>query len=140
MPSSSTARHQRPDKSDVEHGSHAEQLVGYHLEPATQCGLPSIPAQLWDRQFDQIGRPLEILGGQRMVDRFGRLAVLLVPDARPPMQLRNGGWLLVQQVRLQNVGKEPVIAIPMAMIIKRYQEQVASFERREPGSVRRPVR
>jgi hypothetical protein len=59
-----------------------------------------------------------------MVDRLGLVAVLLVPDARPLVQLRNVVALLVQQVRLQNVRKQLVLAIPLAAVIERNQKQV----------------
>ena len=36
--------------------------------------------------------------------------------------------LRLQQVRLENFGEEVVIAIPLALIIKRDDEQVAAFQ------------
>ena len=68
-----------------------------------------------------------------MADRLGRLAVLLVPLARPPVQARNVVGLLVQQVRVQDVGEELVIAIPPAAVIERDQEQVPPLQRRQRG-------
>ena len=85
------ASQQRPGIPDAEHGPDPDQLVGKRLEPATQRGLLPAPAHGRDRQLDQVRRPLEVLGGQRVADRLGRLAVLLVPRARPPVQLRNVG-------------------------------------------------
>ena len=68
-----------------------------------------------------------------MADRLGRLAVLLVPRARPPVQLRNVVGPLVQQVRLQNVREEVVVAVPLAAVVERDQEQVPSIQRLEHG-------
>ena len=68
-----------------------------------------------------------------MPDRLGRLAVLLVPHARAPVQARNVVGLLVPQVRLQDVREELVIAIPPAAVIKRNQEQVLSLQRHQLG-------
>ena len=68
-----------------------------------------------------------------MVDCLGLVAVLLVPDARPPVQLRNVVGLLVQQVRLQNVGKQLMVAIPLPAVIERDEEQVVLLECSELG-------
>ena len=82
------ARQQRPDEPDAEHRPDPDHLVGQRLEPAD---APSASCRLLahgrDRQLDQVRRPLEVLGGQRVADRLGRLAVLLVPRARPPVQV-----------------------------------------------------
>ena len=68
-----------------------------------------------------------------MADRLGRLAVLLVPRARPPVQIRNVVGLLVQQVRLQHVREELVVAVPLAAVVERDQEQVPSIKSLEHG-------
>ena len=68
-----------------------------------------------------------------MVDRLGLVAILLVPDARPPVQLRDLVGLLVEQVRLQYVRKQAVVAIPLATIIERGEEQVPLFQRSQLG-------
>ena len=41
--------------------------------------------------------------------------------------------LLVQQARSQHVGKEMVVAIPLAAVVERDQEQVPSIERLQHG-------
>ena len=53
---------------------------------------------------------------------------LLVPDARPPMQLRNEVGLLVLQTREEYVGEQVMVAIPLALIVERHQEQISSLE------------
>ena len=57
-----------------------------------------------------------------MSDRLGRLAVLLIPRARPPVQIRNVVGLLVEQVRLQHIREELVVAVPLATVVERDQE------------------
>jgi hypothetical protein len=57
-----------------------------------------------------------------MVDRLELITVLLVPDARPSVQPRNVVGPLVEQVRLQHIRKQLVIAIPLAAIIQRNQK------------------
>ena len=87
-----------------------------------------MPAGLRDRQLDQVRRSREVLRGHRVADRLGRLAVLLVPDARPSVQIGNVVGLLVQQVRLQHVGEEVVVAVPAAAVVEGHQEQVSPLQ------------
>ena len=57
-------------------------------------------------------------------------AVLLVPLARPPVQLRRRrSGRSSQQARLEHVGEQMVIAIPLAPVVERDEEQVPSIER-----------
>ena len=101
-------------------------------QPRSVASCRSLPHRR-DRQLDQVRRPLEILAGQRVADRLGPLAVLLVPVARPPVQLGDVVGLLVQQARPQHVGEEMVIAIPLAAVVERDQEQVPSLQRLQHG-------
>ena len=86
-----------------------------------------------DRELDQVRRPLEVLAGQRVADGLGPLAVLLVPLARPPVQLRDAVGLLVEQARPQHVGEQVVVAIPLAPVVERDEEQVRPIERLQHG-------
>ena len=86
-----------------------------------------------DRQLDQVRRAPEIFGGQRVADGLGRLAVLLVPRARPPVQVRDLAGPLVEQPRLQHVAEQVVVAVPPAAVIQRDQEQVPPVQRRQHG-------
>ena len=79
------------------------------------------------------GRSLEILGGQRVADGQGLLAVALVPRARPPVQVRHLPGLLVEQARMQHVSKELVVAVPPAAVVEREQEQVPPVQRLKHG-------
>ena len=65
---------------------------------------------------------------QRVTDRVGPQTVLLVPLARPPVQGGQLIGLLLEQVRLQDVGEEVVIAIPLTLVIERDDEQVAALQ------------
>ena len=127
------AHQQYPGIVKAEHGPDVEQLVGEHLEPATHRGLVSAPAHRWDRQLDQVRRSPEILGGQRVTDGHGLLAVLLVPNARPPVQVRHIVGLLVRQARLQHVCEQMVVAIPPLAVVERDQEQVPAIQRLQHG-------
>ena len=101
-------------------------------QPWTVGLLPG-PAHGGDGQLDQVGRPPEIPGGQRVPDRRRLLAVALEPGARPPVQFRDLAGLLVQQVRLQHVGEQVVVAVPAAAVVERDHEQVAPVQRLQHG-------
>ena len=85
------------------------------------------------RQLDQVRGSVEVAAGHRVADRLGRVAVLLVPETRPPVQIGNVVGLLVQQACSQHVGKQMVIAVPVASIVERDQEQIPSLDRLERG-------
>ncbi len=108
-------------------------------QPRT-VGLLPAPAHGRDGQLDQVRRALEVPGGQRVADRLGRLAVALVPGARPPVQVGHVAGLLVREVRLQDVGEEVVVAIPLAVVVERDHEQVGPLQRLQHGLARRPGR
>ena len=74
----------------------------------------------------------EILGGQRVADRIGRRAMLLVPRARAPVQRGDQLGLLRPQMRGEHVGKEVVIAIPVTPVVQRNDKEVAALERLQP--------
>src|SRR5690348_7415412 len=112
------AYQQDPGKLSTEHRPGLDHVVGEHLEPATQPGLLPGPAHCRDRELDQVRRSLEIPGSQRVADGHGLLAVLLVPRARPPVQVRHLARLLVEQARLQHVSEQMVVSIPPAAVIE----------------------
>jgi hypothetical protein len=63
-----------------------------------------------------------------VTDRIGRQLVLLVPLARPPVQGRDLIGLLLHQVCVQNIREQTVVAIPLALVIERHDEQAASLQ------------
>ena len=68
-------------------GPPLDHVVGKLVDPLAQRGLLPVAAQLGDRQLDQVGRPLDVAGGQRVPDRRHRLPGLVVPAAGAPVQL-----------------------------------------------------
>src|SRR5688500_430780 len=113
---------------NAEHGPAVEQLVGKRPQPAKQRGVLSAPAYGWPCPLDQICRARETLGGERVADRIGRRAMLLVPRAGAPVQSRYQIGLLHPQMRSEHVGKEVVIAIPVAPVIQRNDKEVAALQ------------
>src|SRR4051812_11826848 len=100
-------------------GPAVNQLVGERLQPAKQHGLLSTPEHCWYCRLEQVRSALEILGGQRVADCIGRRTTTLEPLAGAAMQRSYLTGLLRDQMRMENFGKEVVIAIPVPLIIQR---------------------
>ena len=66
-------------------------------------------------------------------DGHGPLVLALVPGARPPVQVPHLVGPLVEQARLQHVGEEVVVAIPLAAVVERDEEQVRPVQRLQRG-------
>ena len=124
---------ERPGVGVAQHGPDAEQLVGERLEPPPQRGLLPILASRRDRKLHQVRRPRNVPARHRVADGLGAVAVLLVPLACPTVQLGRQLGLLVQEARPQDVGEELVVAVPLAPVVERDEEQVASIERLQHG-------
>src|ERR671916_511582 len=58
--------------------------------------------------------------------------MLLVPGARAPVQRSDQLGLLRPQMRSEYVGKEVVIAIPLAPIVQRNDKEVAALKGLQP--------
>ena len=123
-----TSSHEGADISHRQHRSDLEQLAGKRLEPPAQGGLLSSLPHRRVRELHQVRRPLEVLSGQRVADGFGPIAVLLIPLGGPPVQVGGGVGLLVQQARLEHVGEQVVIPIPVATVVERDQEEVPAIQ------------
>ena len=72
--------------------------------------------------------PLDVVAGHGVGDRLGRVAVPLVPVARPPVQLADPLGLLVEQPGPEHVGEEVVVAVPVPAIVERDEEEVRPIE------------
>ncbi len=63
-----------------------------------------------------------------MADRLGRVTVLLVPRTRAHVKCGSLVGSALEQVRLQNIREESVIAVPLAYVVERDDEKVSLFE------------
>ncbi len=63
----------------------------------------------------------------RLGHRVGHRTMMLVPLAGAPVQSRYQIALLLHQMRGENLGKEMVVAIPVALVIQRNYKEVASL-------------
>ena len=67
------------------------------------------------------------MGGQRIADRRGLLSLFGIPFTGPLLQ---GGNLIGQfllQIGAQDIGKEVMVAKPLALVIERHEKEVAPF-------------
>ena len=117
-----------PTRSMVKHRPAAEELVGQSREPPASGRLLAGLEHGRRGQLDELGGALDVVAGHRVGDRLGRVAVRLVPVARPPMQLVDPVGLLVEQPCPQHVGEQVVVAVPEAAIVERDEEQVRPIE------------
>jgi hypothetical protein len=128
-----TAREEHSRIGVAEHRPAAEHLVGQRGEPTTEHALLSTIAQRWPGELDELGRAREITGSEGVVDGVRTLTVLLIPVARPSVQLLYVVGRLLRQTRAKHVRKEVVVAIPLTAVVQRDDEQVPSFERLQLG-------
>ena len=133
------AGHQPADEADREHRPHPNHLVGDDVDPATDRGVLPVPPQRRDGQFDQVGCPLDVPGRQRMADRRRRLPVLVVPVAGAAMQVSDLVGSLVEEVGPQHVREQVVVAVPVAAVVERDQEQVGAVQRLQGGLAAGPT-
>ena len=122
------AGHQRSDEADREDRPPPNDSVGQDIEPAADDGLLPVPLQVRDGQLDQIGGPLDVPGSQGVPDRRRRLTVLVVPAAGPAMQIGDFLGPLIEQAGLQHVREQVVVAVPVAPVVQRDQEQVRAVQ------------
>ena len=117
-----------PTRVMLSTGRSANSPSGSLLEPAAQRRLLAGPLHLRRRQLDETRGPFEVLAGQRVTDRLGAVAVLLVPGAGATVELADQLGLLVQQVGAQDVGEEMVVPVPDPPVVERDEEHVGAVE------------
>ena len=122
---------QRADEREGKHRPDPHHLVGKRANPPGEFGLPPFPPHHRHRELHQVPGAVVVLAGQGMTDRLRRVAVGREPAAGPPVQFGHLVAAFVEQVRLQDVGEQVVVAIPLSPVVERDQEQVRPFERHQ---------
>ena len=120
-----------PGVAVAQHGPCPDQLVGERLQPPTEGRLLPVAGRRRHRELDEVRGSREVLAGHRVADRLGAFAVLLVPLGRAPMELRDVLGPLIAQARLEHVGEQMVVAIPLPPVVQGDEEQVPPLERLE---------
>src|SRR5262249_13199302 len=78
--------------------------------------------------FDEIERPIPIMCGKRVLDRFLLQVVLVTPLTRLDLQLTNGAGLFLLEFQAQKIREEMVITKPLPTIIQANQKQVGTLQ------------
>ena len=81
-----------------------------------------------DGRPHQIGRPVAVAGGQGMAYRGRRVARRLVPRAGPPVQLLHDLRLPPAHLPAQQVPKEVVVAVALAVGVERHEQEVGALK------------
>ena len=118
------AGHESADECDREHGAVADGVVGQFLGPLTEEVLAPLTTQRPEVQLDEVACPHDVSAGQRVPDRGLGLSCLGVPAGGLTMQPWEIAWPLVEQVRVQDVSEEVVVAVPAPVAVERDEEQV----------------
>ena len=112
----------------------ANSLQRQQLEPADERGLLALLLHGRHRDQDHFGRPVEGRGVDRVADRLRGVAVSFEPVARSQVQLVDVLGQLVEQPGAQHLGEEVVIAVPLAVVVERHEEEVRPVQRLEGGA------
>ena len=131
---------QGSDEGDGEDRAGPYQLVGQGLHPPGEIGFAPFAPHPRHGEFHQIGGAAGVVAGQRVADRGQRVVIRLEPGAGPSMQLGDLVRPLVEQVRLQHIGEQVVVAIPLPPVVERDEEEVGPLERDQRGLATRCVR
>ena len=122
--------HQHVSVEDAEHRAAPDGGVGQFLQPTEQHRFLPVAADRRRGQLHQVGRVVEVLGGQGVPYRLLGQVVALVPPAGALVQQRNLVGLLAEQARSQHVGEQVVVAVPLPAIVQGDEEQVGALQGR----------
>ena len=130
---------QRADETDGEHRPDAHHLVGQRLHPPGELGLRALTLHRRQSQLHQLGGPVEVLGGQGVLDGAWRIAVGRQPVGGPAVHRCHAVRILATQVRAQHVGEQLVVPVPLASVVQWDEEQVGPLQlTQHRGSVGSP--
>ncbi len=109
--------------------SSIKQIGGQLRQPASQCSILAIQCHGRRNALDHVGRALEVLGGQGVLNRLAGQPLLLEPHACPPVQLGDGrGGQAARKPLAQHLGEQLMVAIPVSLLIKWDEEQIGSLK------------
>jgi hypothetical protein len=98
-------------------------------QPTEQGGQLATHLHARAMPVHQACRTLKILGQEGVINCLSKQAVRFEPGACPPVErLDLGQTDFASQAVAQEVGKEVMIAIPVAPAVKRHQKEIGMFE------------
>ena len=83
---------------------------------------------------DEPDRCIDLAGGECVADGRVRLSLLGEPFVRALVELGDEPGLALRELGAEQVGEELVIAVPLAAIVERNQEEVRALEFRQARS------
>ena len=116
-----------PARLRTEHRPDAQHACGQLLDPAQPGRRLEGVLHARPRLLGQLRRALEIVGRYGVLKRFGRITIGLIPVAGTPVIIPHVRSRLLQPLA-QQIRKQPVIAVPLPIVIQRDDEQVRAFE------------
>lgn len=77
---------------------------------------------------NELDRPGDVTSGEGMTDRLVRRSGQPIPGARALVQGRDDVRLSPDQLTAEHLREEMVIAVPLALVVKRHEEEVLALE------------
>ena len=77
---------------------------------------------------DEVGRLVDVARADRVADGVVDRALGQVPGGRPPVQLGHVVRRREGQLVLQQLAEEVVVAVPLAAVVERHEEEVGALQ------------
>ncbi len=121
-----------PAQLHAQQGTRVNHLCGQLLDPA-QPG-PGLECTLhgWPRLLGDLRRTHDIASCDGVPKRCGQVTMRLIPIAGTLVVARHVHGRLLQPLA-QQIRKQPVIAVPLPVVVQRNDEQVGAFEGFQQG-------
>src|SRR6266571_5738269 len=126
-------KHEQSCVVHTEEGACVHQCLGQNSQPPEHCVDLTLVGDGERNRFDQVSSTSEIGGGQRVLYRFERQIMPLVPEAGTLMQFGHQQGLCLLQAPTQHVGKQVVVAVPAPLVVEGDHKQVRVVERFQHG-------
>ena len=108
-----------------------ERVAVEPVEPATLGGEPPAPEDRQRELLEEDGRAIEVARLEDVAERLLEVPVRLAPVRRPELELRPEARLAPLELVLEHRPEERVVAVPLALVVERDEEQVGPLDRAE---------
>src|SRR5437867_8027882 len=102
----------------------AYQCIWQGIEPAEHCVDATLPYDRPTILCDQARSKLKVCSCQRVLHRFSKHPVLLVPHTGAMMELRYQRRLGLTEVAAQHLGKQMMVTVPAPLLVECDDKQV----------------
>ena len=123
-----SAGHQRTDEAQGQHWSRLHHRVGDDGEPGGDGCLLPVPLQRRHRQLDEVRRPVDVSGSERMPHGRDSFSRLVVPPTGAAVQVCDLLVPLVEEVGPHDLREQVVVAVPVPGAVEGYEEQVGPVQ------------